>query len=99
MSSAFVMESDCSKGKEDLGPASGAFIPPDPELIAAGWQRRHLADENRAQEAQELYLSMGFEVKVQKLSPQDLGPSCGSCPSSSSVCGAYVMIYTRKKEK
>ncbi len=93
------MESDCSKDDENLGPASGAFIPPDPNLRAEGWRRRHLADENRAKEAVELYSSMGFEVKLQKLLPKDMGPSCGSCPSSSSVCTSYVMIYTRKKEK
>ena len=90
------MSEPCPK---DEDASAGTWIPADPKLSAEGWQRRHLADEYRAHEASQLYSRMGFEVILRKLSPQDLGPDCGGCPSSSSVCGSYVMIYTRKKER
>lgn len=67
----------------------------DAELIAAGWERRFLADPERAREATELYSSLGYEVKAHKLSPAEFGPLCGQCPAAS--CLSYVMIYTRRK--
>jgi len=70
-------------------------IAADPELIAAGWERRYLADPDRAREAVELYTSLGYEVKAQKLTPADFDASCGDCPAH--VCQAYVLIYTRKR--
>ncbi len=69
-------------------------IPADPGLVAEGWVRRYLADPDRASEAIELYTSMGYEVKAQKLTPEDLGPQCGDCAST--LCSTYVLIYTRK---
>jgi hypothetical protein len=69
-------------------------IPANPELTAAGWVRRYLADSIRAREAVELYSSLGYEVKAQKLTPGDFGPNCEGCPAV--VCESYVMIYTRK---
>lgn len=72
-------------------------IPADPKLVAEGWVRRHLADPDRAKEAIELYTSMGYEVKAQKLTPADFGPKCGDC--SSVICSTYVLIYTRKRTR
>lgn len=71
-------------------------IPADPQLVADGWERRYLADPERAQEAIELYTSLGFEVKAQKLTPANFGPLCGECPAH--VCLSYVMIYTRRRD-
>jgi hypothetical protein len=39
---------------------------------------------------------MGFEVKVQELTPADFGPQCAHCASV--MCHACVLIYTRKTE-
>lgn len=78
-------------------PTDGLFehdIPADPELVAAGWVRRYLADPIRAQEAVDLYGRLGYEVKAQKLTAADFGPNCEGCPAS--ACVSYVMIYTRK---
>jgi len=66
----------------------------DPKLIAAGWVRRHLVDMERAKESVELYSSIGYEVKAQELKPADFGSECGECADT--ICGSYVMIYTRK---
>jgi hypothetical protein len=69
-------------------------IPANPKLTAEGWVRRYLADPIRAREAVELYGSLGFEVRQEKLLPSDFGENCDGCPSV--VCDSYVMIYTRK---
>ncbi len=67
--------------------------PPDPELVAAGWVRRFMADPERAAEAIELYQGMGLEVKAFPLSPMDFALACGDCPGS--IEDDYVVIYTR----
>jgi hypothetical protein len=72
-------------------------IPANPELTAAGWVRRYLADPIRAKEAIELYSSLGYEVRAEKLTPKDFGINCGDCPSV--VCDAYVLIYTRRQSE
>ena len=71
-------------------------IPADPALIAQGWKRRFLAEPSRAREAIELYSSLGYEVKAQKLQPSDLPEQCGSCAST--LCRDFVMIYTRNDD-
>jgi hypothetical protein len=81
----------CPSGGEN---EAGFSIPADPKLIAEGWFRRYLADPDRAQEAIDLYASLGYEVKAQTLTPDDFGPDCGDCASV--VCRSYVLIYTRK---
>ena len=68
----------------------------DPALLAAGWVRRHMVDPDRAAESVELYNLVGFDVKVQELTPSDFGAQCQSCAST--VCKSYVVIYTRKRE-
>ena len=73
-----------------------ASVSADPKLVSDGWVRRHLADSARAQESIDLYTSMGYEVKVQKLTPADFGPQCAQCASV--MCHACVLIYTRKTE-
>lgn len=83
--------------KDDSCPSNGELehdLPADPALTAAGWERRYLADAIRAREAIDLYGRLGYEVKAQKLTPDDFGPNCEGCPSV--VCESYVMIYTRK---
>ncbi len=78
------------------GEADECSIPADPKLVAEGWIRRHLADSARAKESIDLYTSMGYEVKVQKLTPSDFAPNCGRCASV--VCRSCVLIYTRKRD-
>jgi len=67
----------------------------NPELVAAGWERRYLADPARAREAVDTYGSAGFEVHLEKLAPDDFGSACVSCAQA--VCASYVVVYTRKK--
>lgn len=69
----------------------------NPELAAAGWERRSVVDPARAAEFVELYESLGFEVLVQTLTPQDFADSCRDC-ASTSVCRTYILIYTRNRD-
>jgi len=83
-----------------LGPGDEFEIdrsaPGEAELKAAGWVRRHLVDRDRAKESVELYTSIGYETKIRELAAADLEPICGKCAAS--VCGAFVIVYTRKQE-
>lgn len=67
----------------------------DPEILAQGWTRRFLAEGARVEEATQLYLSMGLDVRAEVPSPAELGPSCAGCAEA--LCRAYRMIYTRKR--
>ena len=68
--------------------------PPDPCLVAQGWQRRFMADPVRAQEAVELYASLGFEVLAKPVTRAELDEECGECVLATAT---YLTIYTRKK--
>ena len=68
---------------------------PDPKLVAEGWERRFMADADRAKEAEELYESLGFEVLTEAVKPTELSDLCSDCQLV--VCRYYVTVYTRKK--
>ncbi|HEY5669724.1 MAG TPA: hypothetical protein VIS10_06970 [Anaerolineales bacterium] len=68
---------------------------PDPRLVAEGWERRFMADADRAKEAVELYQSLGFEVLTEEVKPTELSDLCLDCQLV--VCRYYVTVYTRKK--
>ncbi|MAE29055.1 MAG: hypothetical protein CMJ87_08785 [Planctomycetes bacterium] len=69
-------------------------VPADPELLAAGWERRTMTDATRQAELVELYESLGLEVKIQSLSADDFGPDCTACAET--ACTSYTVIYTRR---
>ncbi len=66
--------------------------PANPDLLAAGWERRSMVDPERAREMAELYELSGFEVRLAPLAPLDFGPACTLCRES--ACKDYVMVYT-----
>ena len=79
----------------------GANLPdlnfgPDPRLVAEGWERRFMAENQRASEAAELYTSLGYEVRAESVSPSELSDECADCQLV--VCHTYVTIYTRKRD-
>jgi hypothetical protein len=58
------------------------------------WERRFIADPQRAEEAVELYRQAGYEVRVEAAIPDDLREECESCWL---VAGGYFrVIYTRR---
>lgn len=68
--------------------------PPNPRLVAQGWDRRFMADGQRLSEYVELYTSLGYEVHTEKVQPEELGPDCTDCRLL--VCRQFVTVYTRK---
>lgn len=67
----------------------------NPALAAEGWERRFMADGLRLAEYTELYASMGYEVRAEKVPPDEIGPECGDCRLL--ICRQFVTLYTRKR--
>ncbi len=76
---------------------SAAALAADPARLAAGWERRFLADGPRAAEAVALYESLGFEVAADPLSGPDLPSDCTDCQLATLL--AFKTIYTRKPKE
>ena len=65
-------------------------------MPADRWERRFVADPDRAREAAELYGQAGFEVRVEPGVPEGLREECGSCWLVKA--GFFQVIYTRRGE-
>lgn len=83
--------------EEELRVLSSTALTADPARLAAGWQRRFLADGPRAAEAVALYESLGFEVAADPLSGPDLPSDCTDCQLATLL--AFKTIYTRKPKE
>ncbi|HEX6385810.1 MAG TPA: hypothetical protein VF177_14165 [Anaerolineae bacterium] len=88
----------CPPGLGSHGGESSLFpnldFPPEPHLVAEGWQRRFTADAFRVREARQLYSELGFEVHLEPIKPAELSEACGDCRVA--TCLAYVTVYTRR---
>jgi len=76
---------------------SEAQLEANPERIADGWERRFVADAQRAKEAIDLYTEMGFEVCADPVRPDELGEDCEDCMLLAQL--RFKTIYTRKKRE
>lgn len=76
---------------------STAALTADPERVAAGWERRFLADGPSAAEAVALYESLGYEVDAVPLAGADLPADCTDCQLATLL--AFKTIYTRKRKE
>ncbi len=70
-----------------------AQLAPDPARVAAGWERRFIADAERAAEAIQLYEELGYEVCADPLRPDDLAGECEDCRLLMLL--QFKTIYTR----
>jgi len=68
----------------------------DPDLLAAGWQRRFIADSQRAKEAEQLYRELGFEVLAEPVRPAEIKDDCADCQLLMVL--EFRTIYTRKRD-
>lgn len=66
---------------------------PADALAAAGWERRFLAVGARLAEAEELYRRLGFEVRLEPPTDEDLREECGDCHEA---LQQYRVVYTRR---
>lgn len=66
----------------------------DPDLIAAGWEWRFIADSHRTAEACELYEQIGFEVRTEPLPGTD---DAGECEPCQDTVRHFHAIYTRRR--
>ena len=66
------------------------------EKNRAGWVRRCILDNHRVSERVEMYESIGFEVMVKDVDPEQLPEEyCKECFIANPE--KYKIIYTRKK--
>jgi hypothetical protein len=84
-----------------VGPAASGpdcARPPVPAweapLVAEGWQRRNMTDARGAREAQELYESLGLEVRLEAPRATDFSSACAACALG---CHQYLYVYTRSR--
>ena len=73
---------------------SQAQLRPDPERVAAGWERRFITDARRAEELTALYRELGFEVAADPVRPEELGDDCEDCRLITLL--QFKTIYTRR---
>ena len=65
------------------------------KLRQEGWTRRFIYDEPRLSEAVEIYETLGLEVRLESISPDELEDDCDTCIKA--YPDRYKVIYTRPK--
>jgi hypothetical protein len=65
------------------------------ELKRQGWIRQFVTDEPRLSEAVELYKSMGYEVRLEQASFEEVNQICKNCIPAE--CSKYKTIYIKRK--
>ena len=73
---------------------SEAALEGDPKLLAQGWERRFMADAERAKEAVELYEELGYEVRTEAVRSEDVANDCEDCQLLMLL--KFQTIYTRR---
>lgn len=86
---------DPVSGEAAAGPgAAGAHRRErDRELAARGWSRRFVGSPPRLKEMVELYETLGQEVLLDELSPEELAAECDGCTLALSL---FRVVYTRR---
>jgi hypothetical protein len=87
------MSNNCQTDQSNV---LGCMSPPDPELIAQGWERRFIAEDKRAQDALEIYEELGHEVRIEPITLEELKEECHGCLV---ILKKLKAVYTRKKLK
>ena len=64
------------------------------ELKRQGWVRQFVTDEPRLSEAVELYKSLGYEVRLEEASFEEVNQICKNCLQAD--CERYKIIYIKK---
>ena len=75
---------------------SEAELEPDPELVAAGWERRFTASGRRAREMIDLYTELGYEVHLEPVKAEEFADECEQCTLLALL--EFTTIYTRSPD-
>jgi hypothetical protein len=65
----------------------------DAQRESEGWERRFVSPPNRLFEHVELYNSLGYEVRLEPVPPEELEGECAGCLVALSL---YRVVYTRR---
>lgn len=74
-------------------PAGTSRARRDAELAREGWVRRFVGGPPRLGEVKELYESLGREVLLDPLEPEELARECGECGLALQL---FRVVYTRR---
>ncbi len=74
-------------------PLAGAGRRPAEALDREGWERRFMAVGPRLEEAVALYERLGFAVRLEPPTAQELRVECGDCRLALEL---YRVLYTRR---
>ncbi|MEJ2310862.1 MAG: hypothetical protein P8Y11_00620 [Gemmatimonadales bacterium] len=66
----------------------------DAELAREGWIRRFVGGPPRLLEIREVYETLGHEVRLETLSPEELAEECGDCRLALEL---FRVVYTRRE--
>lgn len=69
--------------------------PPDPKLVAEGWERRFMTNVGRMNEYLELYAALGFDVRAEPVRSDEVDPECNDCRLI--LYQQIVTLYTRQQ--
>ncbi|MFQ5649409.1 MAG: hypothetical protein ACE5IY_05660 [bacterium] len=72
----------------------GCTLPPDPDLVAQGWERRFIADARMVRDAVDTYRELGYEVRLEPVEVEQLKDECSGCRV---LFQQFKAVYTRKK--
>lgn len=75
--------------------ACGGGRQKEERLKKQGWIRQFVTDEPRLSEAVELYQSLGYEVRLEQASFEEVNQMCKNCLDVD--CAKYKIIYIRRK--
>lgn len=77
---------------------SGALACPlesDAALLATGWERRFIAEPQRAEEMAQIYRDLGFAVRLEPVKLVNVRDECAGCQE---VFEKFLAVYTKKGE-
>ncbi len=85
-----ILNDKCQRDPADF---LGCTLPPDPKMIAEGWERRFIADARMAREAIDTYTQLGYEVRLEPINTDGLKDECMGCKA---LLERFSAVYTRK---
>jgi len=60
------------------------------------WTKRNVTDIDKVKEVSELYISMGYEVRVEDFNAKECSDECNTCMLETPE--KFKIIYTRKND-